>query len=68
MLIKSDIVPIKATRSASGVQIMQLPKNGSAKVDFVTDRVEELVKDAQKCRKLVIPSTGTSILQFTFEF
>ena len=68
MLIKSSLVPVKATRSAAGVQIMQLPKNGSAKVDLVTDRVEELIPDAQKCKKNVIPSTGSSMGQMSFDF
>ena len=68
MLIKSSLVPIKSTRSAAGVQVMQLPKNGSAKVDLVTDRVEELIKDAQKCKKNVIPSNGTALGQISFDF
>ena len=68
MLIKSSLVPVKSTRSAAGVQIMQLPKNGSAKVDLVTDRGEQLVNDAQKCKKNVIPSTGTALGQLAFDF
>ncbi len=68
MLIKSSLVPVKSTRSAAGVQIMQLPKNGSAKVDLVTDRGEQLVKDAVKCKKNVIPSTGTALGQLAFDF
>ena len=68
MLIKSSVVPAKSTRSAAGVQIMQLPKNGSAKVDLVTDHFEELIKDAQKCKKNVIPSTGTALGQLAFDF
>ncbi len=67
MLIKSDLIPEKATRTASGVQIMQLPKK-RGKVEFVTDRIEELGDDATKCRKLAIPSTGVSLGQLTFNF
>ncbi len=67
MLIKTSLVPEKSTRTAGGVQIMQLPKRGG-KVDFVTERVEELGDDIQKCRKIAIPSTGTSISQLTFDF
>ena len=67
MLIKSDLIPEKSTRTASGVQIMQLPKKGG-KIEFVTDRVEELGEDAAKCRKLAIPSTGVSLGQLTFNF
>ncbi len=67
MLIKSDLIPEKNTRTASGVQVMQLPKKGG-RVEFVTDRIEELGEDATKCRKLAIPSTGVSLNQLTFNF
>ena len=67
MLIKSTLVPVKSTRTAAGVQIMQLPKRG-AKVDLVTDRIEDVGPDATKCKKNAIPSTGTSITQLTFNF
>ncbi len=67
MLIKSNVIPEKATRTAAGVQIMQLPKKG-VKVDLVTDRIDDVGTDAAKCRKNVIPSTGTSIAQLSFKF
>ena len=67
MLIKSTLVPVKSTRTASGVQIMQLPKKG-VKVELVTDRIEEFGQDATKCKKNAIPSTGTSLAQLTFNF
>ena len=67
MLIKSNIIPVKSTRTASGVQIMQLPKKG-VKVDLVTDRIDEVGADAAKCRKNAIPSTGNSVAQLTFNF
>ena len=67
MLIKTSLIPEKATRTASGVQIMQLPKKGG-KVELVTDRIEDVGEDAQKCRKLAIPSTGVSISQLEFKF
>ncbi len=67
MLIKSSVIPVKATRTAAGVQIMQLPKKG-VKVDLVTERIEDVGQDAMKCRKIAIPSTGTSINQLTFNF
>ena len=66
MLINSDIIPIKATRTAAGVQIMELPKKGVT-VDLVTDRIEDVGQDATKCRKYKIPSTGTSTNQLTFD-
>ncbi len=67
MLIKSSLIPLKSTRTAAGVQIMQLPKKGVV-VDLVTDRIEDVGQDATKCRKNAIPSTGTSIAQLTFNF
>jgi DNA gyrase subunit A len=67
MLIKSSLVPVKSTRTASGVQIMQLPKKG-VKVELVTDRIEAFGQDALKCKKIAIPSNGTSLAQLTFNF
>ena len=67
MLIKTSLVPEKATRTASGVQIMQFPRN-KGRIELVTERIEELGEDAQKCRKLAIPSTGVAISQLTFKF
>ena len=67
MLIKSSIIPEKSTRTAAGVQIMQLPKK-KGKVNFVTDRIDQLGEEALKCKKTAIPSTGTSLTQLTFDF
>ena len=67
MLIKTSLIPEKATRTASGVQIIQLPKKGG-KIELVTERIEDIGEDAQKCRKLAIPSTGVSISQLEFKF
>lgn len=67
MLIKSSLVPEKATRTASGVQIMKLPKKG-VKVDLVTDRIEDIGQDALKCKKLALPSNGSLLDQLTFNF
>ncbi|MBR2325418.1 MAG: topoisomerase IV [Clostridia bacterium] len=65
-LIKSSLIPEKATRTAAGVQLLQLTRK--AKVDFATDYMNCLGEDAQKCRKLVIPTTGVSLSQLTFNF
>ena len=67
MLIKSSLIPEKATRTAAGVQIMKLPKKG-AKVDLVTDRIDDIGQDALKCKKLALPSTGSPLDQLTFNF
>ena len=68
MLIKSDVVPIMSTRTAAGVQIMQLPKKGDVKVELVTANIAAIGEDALKCKKLVIPSTGSALGQLTFNF
>ena len=67
MLIKSSLIPEKATRTANGTQIMQLPKK-KGNVEFVTDRIEQLGEDALKCKKFAIPSPGNSLSQLTFNF
>ena len=66
MLIKSSLIPDKATRTAAGIQIMKLPKK--VKVDLVTDRIEDIGEDALKCKKLALPSTGSPLGQLTFNF
>ena len=67
MLIKSNLIPEKATRTAAGVQIMKFPKKG-VKIDLVTDRIDDIGQDALKCKKLAIPSNGSPLAQLTFNF
>ncbi len=67
ILIKSNLIPEKSTRTAAGTQLIQLPKK-NGKVDFVTERIEELGEEALKCKKNVIPSAGTALSQITFNF
>ena len=67
MIIRTSLIPIKSTRTASGVQVMKLAKKKD-RVDFVTERIEDLDDDISKCKKNVIPSSGTSISQLTFDF
>ena len=68
MLIKSNLVPVKSTRTAAGVQIMELPKHGNVKVELITDMIDAIGQDALKCRKNALPSTGTSLSQLKFNF
>ena len=68
MLLSTKYINLMATRTSGGSQIMQLPKKGGVKVDLVTDRIEDVGTDAAKCRKIAVPSTGTSIAQLTFKF
>ena len=66
MLIKSNLIPEKNTRTAAGIQIMKLPRK--VKVDLVTDRISDIGDDALKCKKLALPSTGSPLSQLTFNF
>ena len=66
MLIKSTLVPEKTTRTSQGNQIMQLPKRGAV-VDFATDKIDALGEEALKCRKTVVPSTGSTLHQISFD-
>ena len=68
MLIKSSLVPVKSTRTAAGVQIMELPKRGKVKVELVTDMIDAIGQDALKCKKNALPSTGTSLSQLKLNF
>jgi DNA gyrase subunit A len=67
LLIKSDLIPEKATRTSQGVQIMQFSKK-SGKLDLATDRIDSLGADVSKCKKTAIPSTGSIINQISFNF
>lgn len=67
ILVKSTLIPEKATRTAGGVQLLQLPKKGNVKVDVATERIDLVGEEAQKCKKLVVPSTGTAIGQLSFD-
>ena len=61
---------IKVYKNIKGDYVMKkiLYLRNKGKVEFVTDRIEELGEDASKCRKLAIPSTGVSLGQLTFKF
>ncbi len=67
MLIKSTLIPEKTTRTAAGVQILQLPKKGKVKVNIATDRIDLIGEEAGKCKKLAIPSNGTAIGKLPFD-
>ena len=67
VLIKSDLIPEKATRTSSGVQIMQFSKK-KGMIELATNRIESLGADIAKCKKTSIPSTGSILNQMTFKF
>ena len=66
MLIKSNLIPEKTTRTSGGNQLMQLTKK--AKLEMATDRIAEIGEDALKCRKLALPSTGLPLGKMKFKF
>ena len=67
MLISTKDIELKATRGASGKQIMQLSKK-NAKVELATDRIAFLGADVTKFRKHSLPSTGSVVNQISFNF
>ncbi len=67
MLIKSNLIPEKTTRTAAGVAVMKLSKK-DVKVELVTDRIDDIGQDALKCKKLALPSLGSPLGQLTFNF
>jgi DNA gyrase subunit A len=67
LLIKSDLIPEKTTRTSQGVQIMQFSKK-NGKLELATDRIDSLGADVSKCKKTAIPSTGSIINQISFNF
>ncbi len=67
ILIKSDLIPEKTTRTASGTQIMQFPKK-AGKIELATDRINSLGADVAKFKKTAIPSTGSILNQISFNF
>ena len=57
LLIKSDLIPLKATRTSTGGAVMTLkPKQKVAAVEF--NFFEKPVSSYEKCRKTKIPSAG----------
>ena len=57
--ISTKLIPEKATRTASGVTLFSLKKG--QKVILATRTAETLYRNFEKCRKIKIPATGTSI-------
>ncbi|MBQ2767502.1 MAG: topoisomerase IV [Clostridia bacterium] len=60
--IKSSLIPLKATRTAAGVQLITL-KNGQTVVEAL-DQFEHKY-DARGCRKLKIPAAGSPVMRQT---
>lgn len=57
--ISTKLIPEKATRTASGVTLFSLKKG--QKVILATRTPETLYRNFEKCRKIKVPATGTSI-------
>ena len=60
ILIKSSLIPRKTTRTAGGVQVMNMKKGQSIDRVYTGDDMA-LAGDISKCRKIKIPATGSPI-------
>lgn len=60
ILIKSSLIPIKATRTASGVQLINLKKGQKLDRVIIGDDIAAS-GDISKCRKIKIPASGAPI-------
>ena len=67
MLIDSNKIPDKTTRTSAGTQIMQFSKK-HGKLELATDRIAFLGADVTKFKKNTLPSTGSVVSQITFNF
>ncbi len=57
--ISSSLIPVKTTRSSSGVALFNLKKG--AKITYVKYGTKFDAEKAAKCRKIKIPATGVSL-------
>jgi len=60
ILIKSTLIPRKTTRTAAGVQLMNLKKGHKLESVLVGDDIAA-AGDISKCRKIKIPAAGAAI-------
>ena len=63
--LSSTLIPLKTTRTASGVTLFSLKKN--AKLLAVSSDLS-LVKEEKSLKKIKIPATGVSLEHFDPEF
>ena len=61
ILIESDLIPLKTTRTSSGVTLLQI--KGHQKIIEATDQFADRYEHADKYRKRKIPSTGYNLLE-----
>jgi DNA gyrase subunit A len=67
ILIKSNLIPIKTTRTSGGVQLMNINfKKGHFLAKAVTD-FEDRYQNVKSYRKLKIPATGTLLEEKNIE-
>jgi len=57
MIISSDVIPLKSTRSTQGVSVFKV--KGIQKVVDATDNIEKYCTTVSRYRKTKIPATGT---------
>lgn len=62
LVIDSEKIPLKATKSTQGVQVMTLRKKGSKMTDLITAE-EAALSDKEHYRPRNIPAAGTLLLE-----
>ncbi len=63
--IKSDIVPVKTTRSSSGVQLMVMKKN--QKISDVMTGFADKISNASKYNKIKIPASSVLLEEYDID-
>ena len=62
MTIKTDLIPVKATRTSQGITVMTL--KAKQKVAYASLAADFKYEDPMKYRKIKIPSSGTLLNEF----
>lgn len=60
ILIKTDLIPVKTTRTSAGVTVFNLKKDQKI-IDVLCDERLGAIAHDLKCRKLKIPATGSPL-------
>jgi len=62
MTIKSELIPVKATRTSQGITVMTL--KGKQKLAYAALAADFKYEDSMKYRKIKIPSSGSLLSEF----
>ena len=58
-IIKSSLIPVKATRTSGGVQLFNLKKD--QKLTFASADIDSMLENSKGLKKLKIPATGSPL-------